>query len=135
MMNFDAPDRYLCVVKRQKTATPLQSLVLMNDPQYVEASRMLAERMIKEGGSELKERIAFAFKALTSRNPRAEELELLTSLYTEELNDFKKEPKRATQLLNIGEYKRDTKLDAAQVAAYTIVASSIMNFDEFVVKR
>jgi hypothetical protein len=135
MMNFDAPDRYICIVKRQKTATPLQSLVLMNDPQYVEASRMLAERMIKEGGNTPEERVTFAFYALTSRQPREEELRLLKQLYEEELKDFRKEPKRATQLLNVGEYKRNGNLDANEVAACTIIASSIMNFDEFVVKR
>ncbi len=135
MMNFDAPDRYICIVKRQKTATPLQSLVLMNDPQYVEASRLLAERMIKEGGQTPEARIVFAFKALTSRAPRAEELTLLQQLYEDELKDFKKEPTRAEQLLSVGEHKRDIRLDAKEVAACTIIASSIMNFDEFVVKR
>lgn len=135
MMNFDASDRYLCVVKRQKTATPLQSLVLMNDPQYVEASRMLAERMVKEGGTTPEERITFAFKALTSRLPRPEEVSLMKQLYSEELADFKKQPKRAIELLSVGEYKRDMKLNPEELAAYTIVASSIMNFDEFVVKR
>lgn len=135
MMNFDAPDRYLCVVKRQKTATPLQSLVLMNDPQYVEASRVLAERMMKEAGSSQEDKITFAFKALTSRLPRAEEVELLKTLFAEELADFRKHPDRATQLLSTGEFKRDTSLDADELAAYTIVASSIMNFDEFIVKR
>jgi hypothetical protein len=135
MMNFDAPDRYLCVVKRQKTATPLQSLVLMNDPQYIEASRVLAERMMKEAGEVQEDKITFAFKALTSRLPRAEEMHLMKQLFTEELADFKQHPERASQLLSIGEYKRDTSLDADELAAYTIVASSIMNFDEFIVKR
>jgi hypothetical protein len=135
MMNFDAPDRYICIVNRQKTATPLQSLVLMNDPQYVEASRLLAERMIKEGGHTPEERITFAYKALTSRNPKGEELVLLKQLYEEELSEFQKQPKRASQLLSVGEYKRDLTLDANEVAACTIIASSMMNFDEFVVKR
>jgi hypothetical protein len=135
MMNFDAPDRYICIVNRQKTATPLQSLVLMNDPQYVEASRLLAERMIKEGGDTAEERITFAFKALTSRQPKGEELVLLKQLYEEELRAFQKQPKRATQLLSVGDSKRDVTLNANEVAACTIIASSMMNFDEFVVKR
>jgi hypothetical protein len=135
MMNFDAPDRYICIVNRQKTATPLQSLVLMNDPQYVEASRLLAERMIKEGGHTPEERITFAFKALTSRQPKGEELALLKQLYEEELSDFQKQPKRASQLLSVGDFKRDVTLDVTEAAACTIIASSIMNFDEFVVKR
>ena len=135
MMNFDAPDRYLCTVDRQKTATPLQSLVLMNDPQYIEAARVLAERMMEEGGKTPEDRITFAFKALTSRAPRTEELTLTKQLYLEELTNFKKKPERAEQLLSTGEYERDTELAADELAACTIVASSLMNFDEFIVKR
>jgi hypothetical protein len=135
MMNFDAPDRYFCVVRRQKTATPLQSLVLMNDPQYVEASRLLAERMVREGGDTPESRIDFAFKALTSRAARPEEKELLKKLYLEEWEDFRKQPKRALALLKTGEYKRDEKLDPIQVAACTMLASTVMNFDETVVRR
>lgn len=135
MLNFDAPDRYLCTVKRQKTATPLQSLVLMNDPQYVEASRILAERMMREGGDAPEKRIAVAFKALTSRLPRPQEMQLMEQLYAEELADFQKDSRRATQLLSAGEAKRDTKLNVSELAACTIVASTVMNFDEFVMKR
>ncbi len=135
MMNFDAPDRYLCTVRRQKTATPLQSLVLMNDPQYVEAARVLAERMMKEGGATPEARIDFAYKALTSRPPRPEELKLMKQLYSEELADFRKQPNQAAELLSTGEYKRNPKLNASEVAACTIIASTVMNFDEFVMKR
>jgi hypothetical protein len=135
MMNFDAPDRYLCVVKRQKTATPLQSLVLMNDPQYVEAARKLGERMMREGGAAPEARIGYAFKALTSRAPRAGELKLLSALYSEELADFAKDPKRVKGLLQTGESKWDTTLSAAELAACTMVATTVMNFDEFVMKR
>jgi len=135
LMNFDAPDRYLCTVKRQKTATPLQSLVLMNDPQFVEASRKLAERMMKEGGVSPEARIGYAFKALTSRAPRPRELTLLKELYAEELAGFQKEPLRANRLLAAGDSKRDTSLDTAQLAACTMVATTVMNFDEFVMKR
>ncbi|CAN5834960.1 DUF1553 domain-containing protein [soil metagenome] len=135
MMNFDAPDRYLCVVKRQKTATPLQSLVLLNDPQYVEASRKLAERMMQEGGAKPEQRITYAFKALTSRAPRPKELTLLQQLYAEELADFRKKPERVPELLSVGEAARDTALNAEELATCTIIASTIMNFDEFVMKR
>ncbi|MBD0260827.1 MAG: DUF1553 domain-containing protein, partial [Cytophagales bacterium] len=135
MMNFDAPDRYLCVVKRQKTATPLQSLVLMNDPQFVEASRKLAERMMREGGAAPEARISYAFKALTSRAPRPGELTLLKQLYKEELTGFAKDPKRVKGLLDTGESEWDTSLPAAELAACTMVATTVMNFDEFVMKR
>jgi hypothetical protein len=135
MMNFDAPDRYLCTVKRQKTATPLQSLVLMNDPQFVEAARKLAERMMQEGGSAPEARISYAFKALTSRAPRPEEATLLQELYAEELAEFISNNKKATALLSTGESKRDTELSPAELAACTMVATTVMNFDEFVMKR
>ncbi|MES2733922.1 MAG: DUF1553 domain-containing protein [Bacteroidota bacterium] len=135
MMNFDAPDRYTCVVKRQKTATPLQSLVLMNDPQYVEASRILGERMMREGGENPESRIDFAFKALTGRAARLEERELLKKMYLEEWNDFQKNPKRSNALLKVGEFQRDQKLAPAELAACTMLASTIMNFDEMVMRR
>jgi hypothetical protein len=135
MLNFDAPDRYLCVVRRQKTATPLQSLVLMNDPQYVEAARKLAERMMREGGSSPENRITFAFKALTSRSPRPDEIAVLKRLYQEELTDFKENPDQALKLLRTGESERDKTLNASELAACTVIASTVMNFDEFVVKR
>jgi len=135
MMNFDAPDRYLCVVKRQKTATPLQSLVLMNDPQFVEAARKLAERMMREGGDAPEARISYAYKALTSRAPRPGELNLLKQLYSEELTDFAKDPKKIKELLQTGASKWDTSLPPAELAACTMVATTVMNFDEFVMKR
>jgi hypothetical protein len=80
MISFDASERNFCTVLRQKTSTPLQALVLLNDPQYVEAARMLAERMIKEGGPTLDAQIAFAFRLLTSRRPEPSENEMLQAL-------------------------------------------------------
>ena len=135
MLNFDAAERHFCTVKRQKTSTPLQALVTLNDPQFVEASRVLAQRMLREGGSTPESRIAFAYKALTSRPPRPAEVQLLKRLYAEELTDFQKNPKRAAELLAVGEYPRDPSLNPAELAASAIVASTVMNFDEFVIKR
>ncbi|MDQ4140115.1 MAG: DUF1553 domain-containing protein, partial [Bacteroidota bacterium] len=135
MINFDVPDRYMCSVRRQKTSTPLQALVLMNDVQYVEASRVLGERMVREGGSTPEQRISYAFRALTSRHPRQDELVILKNLYQQEYADFDKNPARAEKLLKEGEYPRDKKLPAADVATCAVVANTLMNFDEFVVKR
>ncbi len=135
MINFDVPDRYMCAVRRQKTSTPLQALVLMNDVQYVEAARVLAERMLREGGASPQQRINFAFRALTSRFPRPDELTILQDLYHQELVDFKKTPARAENLLQEGEYPRDKKLPVADLAASAVIANTLMNFDEFVVKR
>ncbi|HEV7351350.1 DUF1553 domain-containing protein [Telluribacter sp.] len=134
MLNFDASERHFCIVKRQKTSTPLQALVTMNDPQFVEASRVLAEQMVRHGKTP-DERIIYAYKALTSRLPRPSELALLKQLYAEEYQDFQKNKGRAQQLLRVGEYSRDKSLDPVELATSTIVASTLMNFDEFVIKR
>jgi hypothetical protein len=135
LISFDVPDRYACTVSRQKTSTPLQALVLLNDVQYVEAARVLGEQMVRQGGPEPRSQITYAFRALTSRRPRPQEMEILLNLYRQEYEDFKRSPERATQLLREGEYKTDAALPATQVAASTIVASTLMNFDEFTMKR
>ena len=134
MVNFDATDRAFCSVRRQKTASPLQSLVLMNDPQFVEASRILGEKMVKADPSVL-ERLQYGFQALTSRKANPAELTALKDLYDTEYAYFKKNLDKAEKLLSVGEFPRDKNLDVAEVAAYTIVASTVMNFDEFVMKR
>ena len=135
MMNFDAPDRYYCVVRRQKTSTPLQSLVLMNDPQFVEAARHLASKTLIEHSGDTTQQVDYMLKSLIGREGKSEEKELLSNLYFEELEDLKKQPDRARHLLNIGESPVNQTLDKIQLAACTIVASTIMNFDEFVMKR
>jgi len=140
MLNFDATDRSYCAVRRQKTASPLQALVLMNDPQFVEAARILAEKMQripKAYGniSTESDRLMYCFQALTSRQPRKEELRILTELYENQRTYFKENEEKAIALLQVGEFERDKQLDPAITAAYTIVASTIMNFDEFLVIR
>lgn len=134
MLNFDAAERHFCATSRQKTSTPLQALVVMNDPQFVEASRVLAQRMLKKGRT-LDEKIAYGFMALTSRDPRPKEMAILKELYQQEYADFKKHPKRAKAILAAGEYPVDHSLNRNDLAAGTIVASTIMNFDEFLIKR
>ena len=135
MMNFDTSERNLCSIKRQSTSTPLQALVLMNDPQFVEASRILAERMILEGGPSDADRISFGFRALTSRSPNEGELETLTELLRLETQSFRQNPEAASLLLKTGEYPRSLSLDASEVAAYATVASTIMNFDATTILR
>jgi hypothetical protein len=129
MIIFDASERNLCVVNRQSTSTPLQALVLMNDPQYVEASRRLAERMLHEGGITDEERIAFAFKALTGRDPMPDERDVLTNLLANQRAYFAGAPAAARSLLSTGEFIRDASLPAVEVASLTTVASTIMNHD------
>lgn len=135
MLVFDAGTRYLCTVDRQNTNSPQQALVLLNDPQYVEASRILAERMMKEGGLLPEERITYAFRLLTSRKPAEKELMILKKLYDEELVNYKNDVKGALALLDVGEYKRDASLDVATLAANSILVSIIMNHDAAYTKR
>jgi hypothetical protein len=134
-ISFDAAERLFCTVNRQRTNTPLQALVLLNDPQYVEASRVIAERMIREGGATPPDRIAYGFRLVTSRRPRPEELTLLEQLYRDEHAGFVADKPAADKLLAVGEHRRDRTLDAAESAAYAVVASTLLNFDEAVFKR
>ena len=136
MMNFDAPDRYYCMVSRQKTATPLQSLVLMNDPQFVEASRVLAEQTLQAKDFETpQEQIDYVFLTLIGRRASSQEATTLQQLLKEEKREFEKYPERAKELLSIGESPLKENLNPIELATYTMLASTVMNFDEFVMKR
>ncbi|MCO6479632.1 MAG: PSD1 domain-containing protein [Phaeodactylibacter sp.] len=134
MMTFDAPSRDLCTVKRQETNTPLQALVLLNDPQVVEAARMLAHQAIDQAGVEVAERVAFMFRLATSRPPEKEELELLVQYFEEERSRFAEQPESAGQYLKVGEYTLQTKMPPAELAAYAVVANAILNLDEAVTR-
>lgn len=134
MLNFDSPDRSSCTVRRQKTATPLQALVTLNDPQFVEAARVLAERTMKKEAT-LEARITYFFQAVISRSPRPQELNLMKQLYEMEYKGFKNIKSRTESLLSMGEFPRDKTLNPVEVAAFTIVANTILNYDEAIVKR
>jgi len=143
MLNFDAAERHNCSVRRQKTSTPLQALVTLNDPQFVEAARVLAaktlEKQVVKNASKNtnypSSAISSIFVALISRSPHPHELTLMTQLYKDEYQDFVKNPKRAAALLTVGEFAVNKTLNKNELAALTVVASTIMNFDEFVIKR
>ncbi len=135
MTIFDTPDRNFCVVRRQNTNTPLQALVLLNDPQYVEAARVLAERMQREGGSDLQARIRYGFRLATSRHPTQDEASLLAEVYEEERRRFALAPADADSLLEVGESPRDPALDRYDTAAFAVVAGLLLNHDEAYTKR
>ncbi|MEL6653983.1 MAG: DUF1553 domain-containing protein, partial [Bacteroidota bacterium] len=99
MINFDASERNFCTVKRQRTSTPLQALVLLNDPQYVEASRKLAARMIREGGEELGDQIELGFRLMTGRAMRGDERTILEQSWKEQFAFYKLRPQLADSLL------------------------------------
>jgi hypothetical protein len=132
---FDAPDREKCTARRSTTNTPLQALVLMNDPTYVEASRMFAERDLREAGQGTAQRIKYAFRLATDRDPSPKETEILEGLYKKEMVHYDTDKKAAEKLLAIGEMKRDPKMDPSELAAWTMVASTILNMDETITKN
>ena len=134
MATFDAPDRETCAVRRARTNTPLQALVLMNDVQYVEAARKFAERVVSEGGTSVEERVTFAFRSVMARKPNAAEIQSLTTLLTEYLSEFRKSPDAATKLLSAGESPRNEQLDANDLAAWTMVTHLLLNLSESVTK-
>ncbi len=135
LMAFDAPSRETCVARRARTNTPLQALVLLNDEQFVESSRKLAERMLIEGGKLLPEQLAFGFRLVTSREPSPEELDVLTEMYQVNLSHYQKHQDDANKLLAVGDAPRDPSLDTASMAAATLTANLIFNLDETVTKE
>lgn len=134
MMTFDAAKRDVCSVKRDLTSTPLQALVLLNDPQMVEASRALAFRILQTGGSE-REALRNVFLLLVTREPAKEELEVLESLYWSEKKRRQADPEGTRQYLAVGDWKGDLPEDPSNLAALAVVAQTVMNLDACVVKR
>jgi hypothetical protein len=132
MMTFDAAGRETCSVRQSRTNTPLQALTLMNDVTFVEASRVLAERMMVEGGATPKERIVLACRLAMARPPRPVELRVLLSGFHHHFDQYRKDREAAAELIGAGESVRNEKLDASELAAYTVVAGLIMNLDEVI---
>jgi hypothetical protein len=134
MSTFDAPDREKCVARRPRTNTPLQALVLMNDPTYIEAARTLAESALRAGRNPAA-RVASAFQAAAARKPDAKEVKLLTALADMQRAAFRRDPAAAGKLLGVGESKAGGAADPAELAAWTVVASAILNLDEVITKE
>ncbi|MBV8867257.1 MAG: DUF1553 domain-containing protein, partial [Acidobacteriaceae bacterium] len=132
---FDAPDREKCTALRGTTNTPLQALVLMNDPTYVEASREFAERDLREAGASATDRIRYAFRLAVDRDPSPKETAILEGLYRKEIVHYDTDRAAAEKLLSIGEVKRNPKIDPAELAAWTLVTSTILNMDETITKN
>ena len=135
MRTFDATSREVCTARRERTATPLQSLVLLNDPQFIEAARVLAEKLIQQPDSDLESRIRHAFRLLTSRTPSLKETEILKRLYRDQKTYFDSVPNDAKQFISIGDSPRDERIDPTDHAAMTVVITNLLNYDESVTKR
>ena len=134
LSTFDAPDREVCTVRRARTNTPLQALILMNDPTYVEAARKLAERVLGDAGS-TDERISRSFRLVLARPPRDREIVALRRIVEQQLAAFRADNDAALKLLSVGESPRDERFDAAELAAWATAASVILNLDEAVTRN
>ncbi len=134
MRIFDAPTREKCVIRRPRTNTPLQALVTLNDPQFVEASRLMARRVIIEGGKTPAERIAYGYKLATAKAPSKKVLGILLAIYHEEESVYRAAPDKAKAFLSVGDKKRDESIPPHEHAAYTIVMNLILNLDETLTK-
>ena len=134
MMTFNAAAREFCTVRTDLTTTPLQALTMMNNKTFVESARFIAERMLRRN-DETAERIAWAFRSVTSRAPTPAELDLLVAGLNLFEKDFSNDPSAARKLLNIGEKKADTKFKPAKLAAYTLVANTLLNLNEAIMQN
>ena len=134
MLAFDSESREVCIVKRARTNTPLQALVLMNDKQFVEAARALAQQLIQQE-QDVKDRVTDAFRRLTGRIPDQRENEMLVQLFDSELEHYQDEKSAAELLIKSGDSKPDESLEAAELAAMTVVCQAIMNLDATIWKR
>jgi hypothetical protein len=132
---FDAPSREECTVERVRSNTPQQALVLLNDPTYVETARIFAERILHESGKDVETRIAFAYQQALHRNPNAKELILLTALAAKHLKQYQADAPAAAAVLKVGAKPADTKLDKAELAAWTSIARVVLNLHENITRN
>lgn len=135
MMTLDAAARDTCIVRRQTTATPLQALVLLNDPQYVEAARGLAAAVLSHDSTSDSSRIEYLFRALTSCTPTKSQLEILQQLLSDQRNFFKRNPEAIDEFLKVGDFQADSESNGTELAAMSVVVQAVMNLDDFVMKR
>ncbi|MBS0030660.1 DUF1553 domain-containing protein [Chitinophaga sp. 22321] len=133
LATFDATARNYCTMRRQNTNTPLQALVTLNDPTFVEAAKVMGEQMARTANN--REAIITTYRKLTGHRPTADEISLLLTLQQAELKKFRQHPEKQTGWLNTGQYKIDNTLDSALIAANAVVASTIINADASLTKR
>jgi hypothetical protein len=132
---FDAPSREECTVDRPHSNTPIQALVLLNDPIYVEAARAFAERIIRLGGRSNEERIQFAYRRTLCRKARPDEVRVLESLYEKHLQQYKADKAATAELLNVGDGTAPKEMDSAELAAWTSVARILLNLHETITRN
>jgi len=131
---FDAPNREECTAERPRSNTPLAALVLLNDPTFVEASRVLAERLMDSGGTTVEERIASAYRRALSRVPTPDELSLLSGLFQEQLARYQDDSSAAAALCRTGVSPVPDNVDLAELAAWTAITRVILNLHETITR-
>jgi hypothetical protein len=135
LSTFDAPDRETCTVRRARTNTPLQALIMLNDPAYLEASRKLAERVLREASTDFTQRLRFLFRSITCRFPTDRELEVLARTWEQQWLHYQEQPQSIESLLSIGESPVDKSLDPLELVSWTMLASGVLNLDETVTRN
>src|SRR5262249_43750266 len=135
LMTFDAPSREECTVNRVNSNTPLQALVLLNDPIYVEASRVFAEHILKQGGQSLDAQINWAFERALSRKPLLPERRVLANLYIKSLPRLQRDPAAAKTLLHTGDAPTSNGMTPPRLAAMMTVARAILNLSETITRN
>ncbi len=135
MTTFDAALRDVCRVRRERTSTPLQALVLLNGPQFVEASRALADRVLQQHQDDASSALTAMFRMLTSRLPREVELQELLSLFHAQQEYFRAHPADTEQYLQVGDYRATHDSDRPRLAALSIVANALFSYDEVQMMR
>ncbi|WP_240491432.1 DUF1553 domain-containing protein [Pirellula sp. SH-Sr6A] len=133
---FNATAREVCTIRRERTNTPLQALVTLNDTQFVEAARVLANKVLKEpgAGAEVSSRVQWIAERLVGRPLRAEEVQVVQGSYQELLSFYQTNSELATQLLQVGESKNEESVPPAELAAWTMLCNELMNLDEVITK-
>jgi hypothetical protein len=135
MVNFDAAQRETCVVRETRTDTPLQALNLMNDVTFLEAARVLGQRMMKEGGRDQDARLSYGFRLALGRAPSEAEQQILRENLRFHMDYFAGKEREMDAFLSQGDSRPDPSLDRRELAAYASVASLIFNMDEMVTKQ
>jgi hypothetical protein len=134
LLAFDAPSREECTCERARSNIPQQALVLLDDPTYVEAARVLAARILREGGKSADERLTWAFRTVLSRRPKAEEMKVLAAVYAKHAREYQQDPAAARKVMSTGEYPVPQGLNVSELATWTSVARVLLNLHETITR-
>jgi hypothetical protein len=135
LVNFDAPSREECTAERSRSNTPQQALTLLNDPTYVEAARVFAQRIMKEGGADVQARLNWAWRMALARPARAEEIAVLQNLYEKHKTEYARDAKDAAALDAAGEAPKAKDVDTVELAAWMSVSRTILNLHETITRN